>query len=555
MVVRRDDTSAKPDDVTEPGFCQSRDAQQNAETIVQQATKTKVQPNAKIIVQQDDETRPILYLVFLVLTLIMFQVWWWTTAVPRAALSFPSLETLPLRLPRLSTAAVQLVNLNDPQWDLDELRISPMGDETHNVAFEETVLLRFAKVNFDESVDSVEELAGLLVKDENDNIMKLFVVEKMVESGFHIWMHPSRRIAICTGAALHPEFHAPQQFLESIFSTLFQQGISDRAGVVPDAAGYQITFTLVVGQQNESRKVDWQMNETVQRYFMPLVGQLRRMADIKVHFQIKSFAELHVEAVKTDTGFLLQEDQLPIFVNENQWNVATSISDASAINFIVFVPPSSIQPLGIDGTESLYFGYRQWGGVYILNSKMPLVDINSLKPAVASFLGELRRLFGLNLDSLIDISTNDFTGSLAAPRNEITGITPFETDLLMTRLLQTRMLSTVKTLQSLERLLAQNSEIVVLPAVGSLVRRSAELLRASQQHLSRGRSEAALMAITQAMQLADAAFFHPTMMAHQYFPDEHKLGVYLPLFFPFILPIAIATLLGSIAYLKTRGIK
>jgi hypothetical protein len=335
----------------------------------------KVEPKdatAPVNVKQEDEARPVLYFVFLVLTVIMFQVWWWTTAVPRAALSFPSLETLSLRLPRLSTATVRLVNLNDSQWDFDELRISPTGDETHSVTFEESVLLRFAKINLEEGFDSVEELAELLVKNENDNIMKLFVVETTVESEFHIWMHPSRRIAICTGAALHPEFHAPQQFLESVFSTLFQQGIADRTSVVPDAAGYQITFTLVVGQQDEGRKVDWQMSETVQRYFMPLVGQLRKIADIKVHFQLKSFAELHVETVSTDKGFLLKEDQLPIFVDENQWNVAASISDASAINFIVFVPPSSIQPLGIDETESLYFGYRQWGGVYILNSKMAL---------------------------------------------------------------------------------------------------------------------------------------------------------------------------------------
>jgi phosphatidylinositol glycan class S len=128
-------------------------------------------------------------------------------------------------------------------------------------------------------------------------------------------------------------------------------------------------------------------------------------------------------------------------------------------------------------------------------------------------------------------------------------------DLLAGRLFQIRMLSTVNTLQSLERLLEQNSEIVVLPAVGLLVHRSAESLRAAQQHLARGRFEAALLAITQAMQLADAAFFHPTMMAHQYFPDEHKLGVYLPLFFPFVLPIAIATLLGSVAYFKAHVVK
>ncbi len=41
----------------------------------------------------------------------------------------------------------------------------------------------------------------------------------------------------------------------------------------------------------------------------------------------------------------------------------------------------------------------------------------------------------------------------------------------------------------------------------------------------------------QAVQLAEAAFFDPTMTAMQYFPDEHLYAVYAPLFLPVIVPM------------------
>ena len=43
--------------------------------------------------------------------------------------------------------------------------------------------------------------------------------------------------------------------------------------------------------------------------------------------------------------------------------------------------------------------------------------------------------------------------------------------------------------------------------------------------------------------LIDSAFHDPKLMAASYFPDEHKIAIYLPVYLPLILPILVALLL------------
>ena len=43
----------------------------------------------------------------------------------------------------------------------------------------------------------------------------------------------------------------------------------------------------------------------------------------------------------------------------------------------------------------------------------------------------------------------------------------------------------------------------------------------------------------QAETASEEAFFHPTMLSMLYFPEDHKMAVYIPYFVPVLLPVSI----------------
>lgn len=47
------------------------------------------------------------------------------------------------------------------------------------------------------------------------------------------------------------------------------------------------------------------------------------------------------------------------------------------------------------------------------------------------------------------------------------------------------------------------------------------------------------------------AFFDPTMVGMMYFPDEHKLAIYVPLFVPLLFPL-ISRFFKEIKYQRTK---
>jgi len=213
-------------------------------------------------------------------------------------------------------------------------------------------------------------------------------------------------------------------------------------------------------------------------------------------------------------------------VDENKWRIGGSISDSTPINLILYVPPINKQTMRIEENESMVFRYARWGSVYILNyPHNERISVDQLKPVMSAFAGQLCEHFGLTCDE-----------SSSQPISWVT------MNHLFTRLTLGRFQLAISTLRALERLLGRYTEISILPTIGQLTRQSSDSLKATQTELADGKLADALKSASWAVQYADAAFFHPSMMAHQYFPQEHKLGVYMPLFFPLILPVIFASI-------------
>jgi hypothetical protein len=482
---------------------------------------------------------------------------------------------------RLSTLRVFLVNITSEAWsDLGELNVSPFGKGDEQVEMEDTVKVTFKRLNVDDDVlkgdmeDVGYKLANGLsptepgqydlfiterkLKDSTTDEMTDRVKDRVVMNKPVIWIHPERRMLLCSDALKSSHFTNQQLFIENLFEEFYDRfEARQEENRYPDAIECQITLSLAVGQSSTgaSRRLDWNITSAVEKYLLPLVGVLQQVADIKLHYQVRGYVEMNVKPTELSDGtFGIEEERLPVFVDENRWNIAASTLSSSPINLLLFVPPTDVQPIKIlSGGEPMkgqFFGYKQWGGVFILNhSDGQMIGEEDLKPVMAAFAGQLKRLFGVHLPPG---SIGDLEFEWIVPENHKTGVTDIELDAFICRKIKSRVSSATRTLQALQRLLSQYTEIAVLPAVSSLVQNAFRALNTAEINLSKGHWREALLEVTKATQWSDAAFFHPTMMSHQYFPQEHKLGVYMPLFFPFILPLVVATLTSVVAWAKFR---
>lgn len=109
------------------------------------------------------------------------------------------------------------------------------------------------------------------------------------------------------------------------------------------------------------------------------------------------------------------------------------------------------------------------------------------------------------------------------------------------QLLSNRISRSKEILLSLKRLLEAFPEIRVVKEVYLLISGVISAIKESEDRSNDKHTR--LRAASRAVQLAEQVFFDPSMMANQYFPIEHMLGVYLPIFFPFMLPLVVQFIL------------
>lgn len=123
-------------------------------------------------------------------------------------------------------------------------------------------------------------------------------------------------------------------------------------------------------------------------------------------------------------------------------------------------------------------------------------------------------------------------------------------NLIRTRTLE-NVVNTISTLKSLAQLVDEIPNMVVQDHINSKVRKSLGALDLVSQALRKESYVEALQRSIEAVELAEKAFFDPTMVSMLYFPDEHKYAIYMPLFVPISVPLAMA-LLKEIKKLKQQ---
>lgn len=296
------------------------------------------------------------------------------------------------------------------------------------------------------------------------------------------------------------------------------------------APTYHITVSLFTPSAAPS---SWEIESALADYFTPLLDSISGVSNFTVDTQVQLYATFSpsVHSAEYDTEqqiWTLREEDLSGFINAAEWPLSPSIGAGPTLNFVLYVPDRSTSPLVVKGSQASSWLIPQWGGVVILNPQDPNATSNeaalskeSIQPALLTFSHQLLSFLG-------------------APQ------TPPSLPLQLQTLTRIRaaslLLSASSTMGSLARLTVALPSIAIPTTVSSAVDTTLMHLRTTCDALKEGRFRDALDNARIAEIQAEKGFFEKSMVGQVYFPDEHKVAVYLPLLGPVGVPLFMSAL-------------
>lgn len=315
-----------------------------------------------------------------------------------------------------------------------------------------------------------------------------------------------------------------------INSVAFPNNLERDLRVVKYNPAYELVFSLLNG--GGLHTIDrWPIRQSLSKIIQPLANDFDTLAVFSLESQIQYHAQLTFEPTRdgSSNGSFLQKSDLKNFINSAEWNLATAQSGSKPLNFIIYVPKPEHRPLLIkDGdrlVESNSFLLPQFGSIIIHNP-------TSQSPELTSQV----------LDNIISIASTHLLTLLGLPQiRDLAGDSSrWRRDGLLRQRTIEILTSAQDTLISLPKIVDQIPNMHVPDHITALVSSSLASLSSARRALQIGDVETALIYAKDALHKAEQAFFDDKMIALLYFPDEHKYGVYMPLFGPLFLPLAMA---------------
>ncbi|EHA24300.1 hypothetical protein ASPNIDRAFT_209342, partial [Aspergillus niger ATCC 1015] len=291
---------------------------------------------------------------------------------------------------------------------------------------------------------------------------------------------------------------------------------------------YHLAFSLFTPGASPS---SWDIQAAVHDYITPVLDAFSPISNFTVDTQVQLYATSSPTAPppeydETHSAWTLKKDDLSAFINAAEWPLSPSIGPGPTINFILYIPSPSQSPLVVKDSLATSWIIPQWGGVFLLNPT-PTPDHpthltkETLGPAFMTFSHQLLTLLG-------------------APS------TPPPLPLRLQTLTRVRaaslLLSASSTMGSLARLTESLPQIPIPATVATSVSTTLSHLSSACDHLRHGQFQAALASARVAEGEAERSFFEKSMVGQMYFPDEHKVAVYLPLLGPVGVPLIVGLL-------------
>ncbi|KAE8311450.1 phosphatidylinositol-glycan biosynthesis class S protein-domain-containing protein [Aspergillus transmontanensis] len=297
------------------------------------------------------------------------------------------------------------------------------------------------------------------------------------------------------------------------------------------AETYHLAFSLFTPGSEPS---SWDVKTTVEEYISPLLQAFAPISNFTVDTQVQLYATSAPTAPlpvydETQAAWMLKKEDLSAFINAAEWPLSPSIGSGPTINFILYVPAPSQSPMVVEESSATSWIIPQWGGVFLLNplstadhsSNPPHLSQEALRPAFLTFSHQLLTLLG----------------APATPAS-----LPFRLQTLIRIRAATLLLSASSTMGSLARLTESLPSIPIPANVATSVSTTLSHLASTCEHLREGRFQAALADARVAETEAERSFFEKSMVGQVYFPDEHKVAVYLPLLGPIGVPLIVGLL-------------
>ncbi|MQL79107.1 hypothetical protein Taro_011528 [Colocasia esculenta] len=400
----------------------------------------------------------------------------------------------------------------------------------------------------------------------------------------------SHRHAWITGRV--PEADAVSR-IGKIFARVFMNGGTEEAATAQGKGEFMpvgsdgrlvLSFSLLNANPNDWI-YDWEFQQIDEVWLRPAVESLAPIANISVESQVLYHApKLSFSSWDERLGsYIFSTEDLPFFVNSNEWHLDTSAAAAGRSKILHFVMSggqayqavdghatfavsqffklqleSSCQPaLAYGSSSQVYipsakecplllrlpngeismtnaFISPMWGGVAVWNpptcssdSKNTHLARNKIPPKdhqklFQVFMGQLRLLFGLRSDS-IHASNLGVSNFLASK----TGFTEWELDFLFRHHACFNLLSCATTLESLSKLVQSLPRMIVMEEIGKQVKFSLEAASSAQGNASIGIYDASAVSSREARALAEDAFSHPSIMSISYSSVEHYFAIYM----------------------------
>jgi phosphatidylinositol glycan class S len=443
-------------------------------------------------------------LIQLVTALIGIPIWLWTTSIYRAPLNYDEMDfydhniqsqilvRVPVylniddRFPDLALATQLLVDKELHQknvrgWTIDVIQ-GPGPRGGYNVEFTQG----------DEEVFAISEYTRDVMIGYSLDLVAVGRVPELV-----------------AGVLLDHLFKEEIDMIQS-----HNNAVSSK--VVAYSPNYHLTFSLFHGGGDP---IEWDISESLNAHFAPLKDDYSRISNLSVDTQIQYYASVGCSLHKENDEWTLDHDDLSTFVNFAEWSL-TSIHSYPTLHFILYIPSKDQSPMVIKHSHTNSFVIPQWGGVMIFNTESTHLTSDVLLPILETF-------------------SSQFLGLVGAP--SVPKSPPLRLDIISRLSTVRALVAASSTLGSLHRLSQSLPNIAIPHPVLYAVNDALSAIKGSLESLKGGNWDRAIKLAGDALQKSESAFFDKMMVQQAFFPEEHKVAIYLPL----LGPIGVVLLMGT----------
>ncbi|XP_066954584.1 GPI transamidase component PIG-S [Macrobrachium rosenbergii] len=496
-----------------------------------------------------------------VLVVVGLPVWWYTTTVYRAHLPYGTIQQLSRQL-RYHGVGMTLVGVTDPAFTMDlERQLKSMRSIKFLLAQrrpekEELKIIRATDTlhDLDEKLTATALIAsgtlGLFILSESDSRV-LDAANVSIAVGRHrlIFVKPEVDMTLLSSVIKDMVINtlaSKKADGNKVLHELKGQQRKEAMRQVPTEPGYDVTLTLMVPEP-QLISVNWDAKKAVSDYLKPFAKQVQSISEISIRSQVLYMTGLNVSPQWSSSysHFALPEEQLPLTINAIEAKLGSYVRTRPSLHFVVYIPRVKQAPLFIhkaDGTplEINSFMVPRWGGVMIHN--VPALDVNASYPqSVELDTHWIMTTVLTHLHKLLPVPTvkNEESLLLMAPK-ESCKLADWQLDGLARARVSSYLANIRITLQSLCELVGEISNMVISDEVGGWVWGAVEEWGECGRATREGRLQEATLYCSRSFMQADAAFFHPSMLALLYFPDNQKYAIYVPLFLPVSIPVILS---------------